>query len=212
MSKPKKFTASELEQQLGELTKALQRERADSDNIRRRHEDQMSGLKSMVRASVVRELLPVIDNFERALKHAPDTSVLLGPEGVGPSPNDQLPGEHEPDTMRENIMEESVHKQSFKAIADYINGIQALVKQFEDTLKQMGVERIQTVGQVFDPHLHEAVSMEDGKGSVEVITEELQSGYVMGDEVLRHAMVKVRMEQAHEQGAKSKEQRREKTK
>lgn len=201
----------ELLRQVAELTEALKRERADSENIRRRHDEQISGLKNLVKANIIRELLPVIDNFERALKHAPDTSVLSGPEG-SVQINEQLPGEHEPDTMRENIIDEPTHKQGLKAIADYVKGVQALVKQFEDTLKQMGVERIKTVGQVFDPHLHEAISMDDGKGSIEVIAEELQPGYVMGDEVLRHAMVKVRMEEKHEHPTKSNEHREEKSK
>ena len=58
----------------------------------------------------------------------------------------------------------------------------------------MGVSRITTVGEVFNPQLHEAVSMEDGDGTKEVVSEELQAGYVLGDQVIRHAMVKVRME------------------
>lgn len=151
---PKKPTAKELEQQITELTEALQRERADSDNIRRRHDEQIASLKAMVKASVVRDLLPIIDNFERALKHVPED-------------------------LEDN---------------DYIKGVQGVVKQFEDTLKKLGVERIKTVGEVFDPRLHEAVSMEDGSGTIEVICEELQSGYALGDEVIRHAMVKVKLE------------------
>lgn len=150
----KKPTAKELEQKLTELTEALQRERADSDNIRRRHEEQIAGLKNLVKANVIRELLPVIDNFERALKHVPE----------------DLEGN------------------------DYVKGVQGVVKQFETTLAQMGVERIKTVGEVFDPVLHEAVAMEDSDGTVEIVSEELQSGYRLGDEIIRHAMVKVRME------------------
>lgn len=188
------LSPQDLEQQVGELTEALQRERADSENIRRRHEEQIAGLKTTVKANVVRELLPVLDNFERALKHVPDTSVLLEPDSVGPIASDHLPGQHEPNTVKENRIDEPTHKQSLKAIVDYVKGVQALVKQFEDTLKQMGVERIKTIGQVFDPRLHEAISMEDGAGTVEVISEELQAGYTLGEEVIRHAMVKVKME------------------
>jgi molecular chaperone GrpE len=150
----KKPTLKELDQKVAELTEALQRERADSDNIRRRHEEQIAGLKNLVKANVVRELLPVIDNFERALKHIPK----------------DLEGN------------------------DYVKGVQGVVKQFETTLAQMGVERIKTVGEVFDPVLHEAVAMDDSDGTVEVVSEELQSGYRLGDEIIRHAMVKVRME------------------
>jgi len=143
-----------LQQQVEELTAAMQRERADAINMRRRHEEQVASLKNTVKANVVRELLPIIDNFERALKHVPA----------------DLSGN------------------------DYIKGVQAVVKQFEKTLKDLGVERIKTVGELFDPRWHEAVAMEDGDGTQEIVSEELQAGYHLGDEVIRHAMVRVKMQ------------------
>ncbi len=139
-----------------DLTEALQRERADAENLRRRYEQQMFGLKDVVKAGVVRDLLPVIDNFERSLKHVP-----------------------------KDIKD-----------SDFVKGVNGIVKQFEKTLADMGVERIKTVGEVFDPHLHEAVHMEHGDGQVEVVCEELQPGFKLGDEIIRHAMVKVKMEKA----------------
>ncbi|EQD79132.1 co-chaperone GrpE, partial [mine drainage metagenome] len=63
---------NELDQQLVALTEALQRERADSLNLRRRHEREMSHLRNYVKADVIRDLLPVIDNFERSIKHIPE--------------------------------------------------------------------------------------------------------------------------------------------
>lgn len=150
----KSVDVKNLQQQIKELTEALQRERADAANIRRRHDEQIASLKNMVKAGVVSDLLPVIDNFERSLKHVPK----------------DLAGN------------------------DFIKGVQGIVKQFESTLEQMGVQRIKTVGEVFNPHLHEAVSMEEGEGHQEIISEELQAGYTLGDEVIRHAMVRVRME------------------
>lgn len=135
-----------------ELTDALQRERADVLNIRRRHDEQMNSLRDIVKSSVIRDLLPAIDNFERALKHVPKDI--------------------------ENH--------------DYIKGVQGVVKQFEKTLQDIGVERVKTAGQEFNPKYHEAVSMEPGEGVREVITEELQAGYKLGEEVIRHAMVKVK--------------------
>ncbi|HEV7454593.1 MAG TPA: nucleotide exchange factor GrpE, partial [Candidatus Saccharimonadales bacterium] len=59
------------EQQVADLTAALQRERADATNIRRNYDAQISGLRSTAKAGVIRDLLPVIDNFERSLKHIP---------------------------------------------------------------------------------------------------------------------------------------------
>jgi molecular chaperone GrpE len=143
---------NDAEMQVAELTAALQRERADATNLRRRHDEQVASLQTTVKANVVRDLLPVIDNFERALKHVP--ADLAG--------------------------------------NDYIKGVQGVVKQFEKTLADIGVVRIQTVGKQFDPRYHEAVSMEDGDGEQEVVSEELQAGYKIGDEVIRHAMVRVK--------------------
>lgn len=77
---------------------------------------------------------------------------------------------------------------------DYVKGVSGVVKQFEKALSDLGVVKIETVGHAFDAHLHEAVSMEDGGGNKEIVCEELQSGYRLGDEVIRHAMVKVRSE------------------
>lgn len=135
-----------------ELTNALKRERADAENLRRRHEQEIAELRTRVKAAVVSDLLPVIDNFERALKHIPE----------------DLQGN------------------------DYVKGVEGVVKQFEKTLTDMGVERIKTVDEHFDPVLHEAVSMEDGDGQDEIITEELQAGYKIGNDVIRHAMVRVK--------------------
>jgi molecular chaperone GrpE len=144
----------QLEKQIGELTEALQRERADAINIRRRHEEQIASMRGHLKANVVRDLLPVIDNFERALKHVPK----------------DLEGN------------------------DFVKGVQGVVKQFEKTLTDLGVEKIKTVGEPFDPRYHEAVQMEEGDGATEVVSEELQSGYKLGGEVIRHAMVKVKLQ------------------
>jgi molecular chaperone GrpE len=141
-----------LEQQIATLTEALQRERADAENLRRRHDEQMAGLRTSVKAQVVKDLLPIIDNFERALKHVPAE-------------------------LQDNT---------------YIKGVEGVVKQFEKTLTTIGVTRIAGAGAPFDPHLHEAVSMEDGDNGEEIVSEELQAGYQLGDTVIRHAMVRVK--------------------
>jgi molecular chaperone GrpE len=63
-----------------------------------------------------------------------------------------------------------------------------VAKQAQVVLKSMDIERIEALGQPFDPHLHEAISHE---GDGETVVEELQPGYRMGDKVIRHAIVKV---------------------
>ena len=66
--------------------------------------------------------------------------------------------------------------------------IDAIRAQFDKSLTVLGVERFESVGQPFDPHLHEAISMDGGD---DIVIEELQAGYKLGDTILRHAMVKV---------------------
>src|SRR3990167_314198 len=67
----KKLTLADLQQQVAELTQALQRERADSLNLRRRTEEEKLQAGNFYKALVIRELLPAIDNLERALMHVP---------------------------------------------------------------------------------------------------------------------------------------------
>jgi len=148
----KKSSIKELTQQIGELTEALQRERADALNLQRRTEEQRAQLADIQKATVVRELLPALDNLERALNHVP-----------------------------KNL-----------ASNDYVKGVKSLAKQFEQAFRHLGVQRLKTVGQPFDPRYHEAISIEDMGGGTEVVCEELQSGYRIGDEIIRHAMVKVK--------------------
>lgn len=74
----------------------------------------------------------------------------------------------------------------------WFEGLVGVRKQLEQALEKVGVERIKTVGEKFDPALHEAITMEEGEGTEEIVSEELQAGYMVGDEVVRHAMVRVK--------------------
>ena len=75
---------------------------------------------------------------------------------------------------------------------EYKKGIELVLKQFQDTLKAKGVEEIKTVGETFDPELHEAVSsvQDESKGEKEIV-QEYRKGYKMGTKVIRHSMVVV---------------------
>ncbi len=74
---------------------------------------------------------------------------------------------------------------------EWAKSIDSIRAGFDAIMKNLGVERFDSVGQPFDPNLHEAIAMDEGDGSHEVVTDELQAGYKLGDQVLRHAMVKV---------------------
>ncbi|HXY17891.1 MAG TPA: nucleotide exchange factor GrpE [Candidatus Nitrosopolaris sp.] len=154
----KKPTIQDLQQQVAELTEALRRERADAMNVRRRTEEDKAKLGDFYKAMILRELLPALDNLDRALKHY----------------------------KRAWDLDDEKH--------EWIKGLRKVREQFEDCFAKLGVQRIKTVGEPFDPKLHEAISVEDAGGQVEIVCEELQPGYRIGDEIIRHALVKVKME------------------
>lgn len=143
-----------IQNDIDELTADLQRVQADFVNFRRRTEEEKASIMVIAKESVILQLLPVIDNIERALAH-------------------------QPAELKNN---------------EWAKGVAQIAKQTEATLKEMGVKKIATAGEQFDPELHEAVGYEDGDGENEIIVEELQPGYFMGDRVIRHAMVKVKKE------------------
>lgn len=74
----------------------------------------------------------------------------------------------------------------------YKNGIEMVVNQFKDVLKNNGVTEIEAVGKKFDPSLHEAVSLvQDANFGEKEVKEEFRKGYMIGDRVLRHSLVVV---------------------
>ena len=71
-------------------------------------------------------------------------------------------------------------------------GIELIKKQVVDIMTNLKVERTATVGEIFNPEIHEAVMhIEDENYKEKEIVEEFRSGFKMGNRVLRHAMVKV---------------------
>jgi len=74
----------------------------------------------------------------------------------------------------------------------YKQGVELVLKQFKDVLNSKGVEEIKTVGETFDPSLHEAVSsvQDDTKGEKEIV-QEYRKGYKIGSRIIRHSMVVV---------------------
>lgn len=79
---------------------------------------------------------------------------------------------------------------------NWAQGIVGLGKQLEKSLDSLNLKRIDAKpGTPFDPELHEAVQViEDAEGDHEVIAEELQAGYLLDGQPIRHAMVKVTRE------------------
>ena len=75
---------------------------------------------------------------------------------------------------------------------NYKQGLELVLKQFKDVLGKFGVEEIKTVGEIFDPEVHEAVSsiQDETKGEKEIV-QDFRKGYKIGTKVIRHAMVVV---------------------
>ena len=72
----------------------------------------------------------------------------------------------------------------------YQEGIKLVARQFEEALKRLGLEEIESVGKRFDPEFHEAVShVEDESKGEQEIVEEYRKGYKIGNKVVRHSMV-----------------------
>ena len=139
-----------LRQEKDALQDRLLRTAAEFDNYRKRVDRERRELSEFAAADIVAELLPIVDNFERALQAAPA----------------------EADGFRK--------------------GIELIHRQVLDLLRKRGVRPIEALGGTFDPNFHQAVIHEttDTHGEGEVI-EELQRGYMLGDRLLRPAMVKV---------------------
>ena len=128
-----------------------QRVQADFENFRRRNESVRADSFADGRKDVAGLMLPVLDNLERALAAA------------------------------ENTTDEALK-----------NGLELVLKQMNDIYRKLEVTPIDRLGEKFDPNLENAVMQgtpEDGEpGTVCMV---LQKGYMIGEKVLRHAMVKV---------------------
>jgi molecular chaperone GrpE len=135
---------------LAELTADLQRVQAEFINYKNRVEAEKATLSQFAKVQTIKDLLPVIDDLERALAH-------------------------QPDELKEDKWAQGVSK-----VYD------RLLKQLE----KLGVTKIDALNQPFDANLHAAVQM-DGEGDTQTVSEVLQNGYQLGDQVIRHAAVKV---------------------
>ncbi|MEB3356264.1 MAG: nucleotide exchange factor GrpE [Synechococcales bacterium] len=142
-----------LKAQVEDRTNQYVRIAADFENFRRRTQKEREDLEIQVKRTTIAELLPVVDNFERARAQ------------IKPQTDAEM----------------TIHK-----------SYQSVYKQLIDCLKRVGVSPMRAEGAEFDPNLHEAVMREPTHEHEEgTVMEELMRGYLLGDLVLRHAMVKV---------------------
>lgn len=147
---------SPLEQMTAERDKLkdqLLRTAADFDNFRKRSRKDVEQAEKRGKEDVLRELLPVFDNLERAVKASEDGAADA---------------------------------------AGILEGIEMVLKLFEDTTGRIGLTRVPSVGERFDPSLHDAFQqVETDESPPGTIIAEYQPGYRLGERLLRPAMVVV---------------------
>jgi len=130
-----------------------QRARAEFANYKKRQEQQMSDLRAFSTIDLIKRLLPIQDDFERAQKTLP--------EGI--------------------------------SHMTWIEGVMLIQRKLQLVLEAEGVKTIDVKpNDIFDPNLHEAISHDEADGieSGHVI-EMLQTGYKIGERVVRPALVRV---------------------
>lgn len=140
------------EAQAAEYLDGWQRAQAEFSNYKKRQEAERTQMITLANATLLRKLLSIVDDFERAMATLPyNLSQLTWCEGV------------------------------------------LLIKHKLDAILEFeGVKPIETEEQVFDPRYHEAVTYEEVSGYEEgQIIGEVQRGYILGERVLRPALVRV---------------------
>ena len=140
-----------LKEEMAALYERLLRKQAELENFRKRAQREKEEFRQFATEALVRDLLPVLDGFERALRQ-------------------RAPGVPE----------------------SFYQGMELIYGQLSEVLARAGLEPIRTVGQLFDPHYHQAVeTVEDAGRRDQEIVEELQRGYMLKRRLLRPAIVKV---------------------
>ncbi len=146
---PSRADFDKLKAERDQLLDRVARLQAEFENARKRAERERIDFREYATGSVVEQFLPVLDNFELALKSKGSAEQLR-------------------------------------------SGVELIVKQMEEILRQLQVNPVSAVGEPFDPRLHEAL------GSVERldlpdqhVAEEVRRGYRLRERLLRPALVRV---------------------
>jgi molecular chaperone GrpE len=152
VAEPEQAAPSELEKLKAERDQLLDRVarmQAEFENARKRGERERNEFREFAAAGVVEQFLPVLDNFQLALKSSGSAEQLR-------------------------------------------SGVELIVKQMEEILRQMQVVPVPAVGEAFDPRLHEALgAVERDDIPDQHVAEEVRRGYKMRDRLLRPALVRI---------------------
>ena len=149
---------NDLKHKLKECEDKLLRSLAENDNLRKRHEKETEDNLKYATKNFAFSLLPVTDNFQRAIQSIPD-----------------------------DVSEKD------KLLKNLVIGIQAVEKELDDVFLKNGIKKFDSLDKKFNPEIHQAVSKVNNDKPEGTIVEEFQRGYMIGDRLLRAAMVVVSM-------------------
>jgi molecular chaperone GrpE len=162
VSAPAGDPLTQAQAEAAKLKDAWLRTAADFDNFRKRTRKELEDARRSGREDLLRALLPVFDNLERAIQSAARTSDV-------------------------------------KAMAE---GLSMVQRQFVDALGREGIARVPSVGQPFDPGVHEAIQqVETSDHAPGTVLAEVQPGYTQGERLVRAAMVVVAKAKADDRGS-----------
>ena len=149
-----------------EYLELAQRARADFENYRKRAAADVSAAERRGRAALAKDLVPSLDNLERALRSA---GIELGsnpPATDGPA---------------------SEEVSAREALA---RGVELVYRELSGALERSGVESYDPAGEPFDPAVHEAVATRAAEGTDQgTVLETVDKGYRLDGQVLRAARV-----------------------
>jgi molecular chaperone GrpE len=152
---------AELETQFREANERALRSHAELENYRKRSQRELIEERRYAVVPLVRDLLPVFDNLERAIDATPTPRAN---EGDSPTTDDSA--------------------------SSLLEGVKLVATQLESVLKSHQCVRIETVGSPFDPNQHEAIAQEpSSEHPAGTVTRELQAGYKLHDRTIRPAQV-----------------------
>jgi molecular chaperone GrpE len=161
---------AELESQLKDASERTLRAQAELENYRKRAGRELKDAERFALVPLVRDLLPVLDNLQRAI--------------------DATPTRSEAPTPTRSVSEGAPPSDADKALASLLEGVQMVAAQFDAALNQHGCKRIETVGTPFDPNRHQAIAQEpSSEHPAGTVTRATQVGYKLHDRVIRPAQV-----------------------
>ena len=163
---PDQAVAEDHESRLEHDLELAQRTRADFENYRKRTAREAAAAQERGITKLAKELLPAVDNLDRALQAAESSAGAAGnPDGGASTDN---------------------------GTATLVSGIKLVHADVIAALARAGIEGFSPEGERFDPQLHEAVAQIPVEGAESgTVVEVYQRGYRIGDVVIRPARVVV---------------------